>query len=75
MSIKTTTINDLRNLGIDNPNLSPQQRLALKNFDRYRSVELNKTLSEADFQKKYAQIQVIANLSPFQEFLKEKYCS
>ena len=67
------TINDLRESDFTGRPLSHQQRLALKNFDRYRIHELNQQLSEAAFHKRYTQIQVMANLSPFKEFLKEKY--
>lgn len=72
-STEIITINDLRDFDFTGQPLSHQQRLALKNFDRYRIHELNRQLSEEDFHKKYAQIQVMANLSPFKEFLKEEY--
>lgn len=72
-STEIITINDLRDFDFTGQPLSHQQRLALKNFDRYRIHELNQQLTESDFHKKYAQIQVMANLSPFKEFLKEKY--
>ena len=72
-STEVITINDLRDSDFSERPLSHQQRLALKNFDRYRIHELNQQLTEADFHKKYTQIQVMANLSPFKEFLKEKY--
>ena len=67
------TINNLRDSDFTGQQLSHQQRLALKNFDRYRIHELNQQLTEATFHKKYAQIQVMANLFPFKEFLKEDY--
>ncbi|OFY89901.1 MAG: hypothetical protein A3K10_09530 [Bacteroidetes bacterium RIFCSPLOWO2_12_FULL_31_6] len=67
------TINDLRDREYSNKELSPQERLAIKNFDRYRIIELNKQTSESKFHNKYLQIQVMANLSPFEEFLKENY--
>ncbi len=67
------TINDLRDKEYSNKELSPQERLAIKNFDRYRILELNKQPSESKFHNKYLQIQVMANLSPFEEFLKENY--
>ncbi len=67
------TINDLRDLDYANQNLSTQQRLALKNFDRYRIAELNNQSTENDFYKKYMHLQVMANLTPFDEFLKEIY--
>ncbi len=67
------SINDLRDFDYSGQPLSHQQRLALKNFERYRIYELNKQLSEEDFHKRYSQIQVMANLYPFKEFLKEEY--
>ncbi len=67
------SINDLREKYYQNVALSPNERLALKNYDRYRISELNKQTSEAEFHKKYMQLQVMANLSPFNEFLKEDY--
>jgi len=70
---KVITINHLRDSDFNGRPLSHQQRLALKNFDRYRNHELNQQLSETDFHKRYTQIQVMANLSPFKEFLKEEY--
>jgi len=66
------SINDLRELEYNNE-LETKQRLALKNFDRYRISELNSQISEENFHKKYMQLQVMANLSPFEEFLKEDY--
>lgn len=72
-STEIISINDLRDFDYSGQPLSHQQRLALKNFERYRIHELNQQLSEEDFHKKYAQIQVMANLHPFIEFLKEEY--
>jgi len=68
-----TSINDLRELDFTNVGLTPQERLALKNFDRYRIVQLNNQPSEKKFHAKYLQLQVMANLTPYQEFLKEDY--
>lgn len=69
----TVSINDLRDMDFKSQELSPQQRLALKNFDRYRIKELNNQVTEGAFNKKYMQLQAMANLSPFDEFLKEIY--
>jgi len=69
------SINDLREKDYKDIDLSPNERLAIKNFDRYRISELNKQLSEDKFHNKYMQLQVMANLSPFEEFLKEDYFS
>ena len=67
------SINDIRDLDYNNQDLSTQQRLALKNFDRYRISELNRQSSEDGFHRKYMQLQVMANLTPYVEFLKEDY--
>jgi len=67
------TINDLREKDYTNKELSTNERLALKNFDRYRIAELNKQVNEHAFNTKYLQLQVMANLSPFEEYLKETY--
>lgn len=69
------SINDLREKDYDNIDLLPNERLALKNYDRYRIAELNKQISEDKFHNRYLQLQVMANLSPFEEFLKEEYFS
>lgn len=73
----TISINDLKEIeyNIENSELSHQERLALKNFDRYRIQELNKQPNETAFNKKYLELQALANLAPYQEFLKEKYFS
>ena len=72
--IKTfLTINDLRDKDYSNKDLAPNERLALKNFDRYRISVLNSQVTEDAFHKKYLQLQVMANLNPFEEFLKECY--
>ena len=63
------SINDLREKYFDQIELSTNERLALKNYDRYRTSELNRQTSE----NKYLQLQVMANLSPYEEFLKEAY--
>ena len=67
------SINDLRDKDYENVDLSTNERLALKNYDRYRIAELNKQTSEKNFHNRYMQLQVMANLSPFEEFLKEDY--
>ena len=67
------SINDLREKDYQNIDLLPNERLALKNYDRFRITELNKQVSKDKFHNKYMQLQVMANLSPFEEFLKEIY--
>lgn len=67
------SINDLKEKEYSNEDLSHEQRNALKNFDRYRISQLNNQPSEKAFQCKYLQLQAMANLSPYSEFLKEEY--
>lgn len=71
----TVSINDLREMEYKDETLSPSQRLAIKNYDRYRITELNKQTSEENFHRRYFQLQVLANLAPYEEFLKENYFS
>jgi hypothetical protein len=69
------SINDLREKDFDQLEMSTNERLAIKNYDRYRISELNKQTSEQRFHNRYLQLQVMANLSPYEEFLKESYFS
>jgi hypothetical protein len=68
-----TSINDLRDKEFSGTKLSGEERQALANFDRYRIRILNAQTEESKFHYKYRQIQVIANLSDWKEFLKEDY--
>ncbi len=67
------SINDLRERDFKDETLNPNERLALKNFDRYRLTILTKTSDDTAFHQNYTKIQVKANLSPYTEFLKEEY--
>lgn len=67
------SINDLKEMEFNQKELTPQQHLALKNYDRFRVKKLNAQQSEFDFQKTYMQLQAMANLSPYDDFLKEDY--
>lgn len=71
--LKFKSINDLRELEYNNIDLETNQRLALKNFDRFRISELNNQITEKKFHNKYLQLQVMANLTSYEEFLKEEY--
>ena len=68
-----TSINDLRDVEYRGSALNQKQKIAVKNYDKFRITELNKQISETDFHKKYLFLQVLANLSPYEEFLKEDY--
>ena len=69
------SINDLRDKEYSNQPLSHEERIALKNFDKYRVKCLSQKKTEKEFHNSYQQLQVLANLSPYQEFLKEEYYS
>ncbi len=68
------SINDLRDLEFNKEDITPRQRLAIRNFERYRLKVLNDCRNENAFHKNFQQLQVMANLSPYEEFLKEEYC-
>ena len=67
------SINDLRDKEFSGTKLSPEERFALSSFDNYRLKILNTQENESDFHQHYRQLQVIANLSDWREFLKEDY--
>ncbi len=67
------SINDLREKEFNGEKLSTEEWQALKNFDRFRISELNNQTSDMEFHKRYREIQVMANLGDYKEFLKEKY--
>ena len=66
------SINDLREKHEGGP-LNDEEKTALLNYDNYRIRNLNSATDEEDFHSKYRLLQVLANLSPYQEFLKENY--
>lgn len=67
------SINDLREKEYSGEKLSNKERQALIAFDKYRIAILNRQESEDDFHKKYLEFQTMANLTPYEEFLKETY--
>ncbi|MCC6370113.1 MAG: hypothetical protein IT236_03805 [Bacteroidia bacterium] len=68
-----TSINDIRDKELCGIKLNHEEKAALANFDRYRINILNAQQKEEDFHYKYRQLQVIANLSDWREFLKEDF--
>jgi hypothetical protein len=68
------TINDLRDQE-QSGTLGELERAALSNYEKYRIKKLNEALDEEDFQNKYKLLQAQANLSPYDEFLGDKYQS
>jgi hypothetical protein len=69
----TTSINDLRDKEFSGIKLSAEERFALSNFDRYRINILNSQEDEDKFHNQYRQLQVIANLTDWREFLKDEF--
>jgi len=67
------SINDLRDKEFSGAKLNPDEKAALSNFDRYRLNVLNSETNEEVFHYKYRQLQVIANLSDWKEFLHENF--
>ncbi len=67
------SVNDLRDKEFSGQRLSPEERKALNNFDKYRIRILNSSSDEEVFHNNYRQLQVIANLGDWREFLKEEY--
>lgn len=70
---KLHSINDLREKELSGEQLSADEKKALANFDKYKISELNKQTDDTSFHKRYRELQVIANLGNYEEFLKEKY--
>lgn len=67
------SINDLRDRDFSGQKLSAEERKALENFDHYRLQVLNDQKDEESFHAAYRQLQVIANLGDYREFLKPEY--
>ncbi|MBC7863178.1 MAG: hypothetical protein IAF38_09400 [Bacteroidia bacterium] len=67
------SVNDLRDKEFSGQRLAPEEKQALNNFDRYRIKILNSSSDEETFHNNYRQLQVIANLGDWKEFLKGDY--
>ena len=67
------SINDLRDKEFSGVYLSEEEKTALKNYDNYRITLLNAQEDDDSFNKTYRQLQVIANLGDWKEFLKADY--
>jgi hypothetical protein len=67
------SITDLREKEFNGEPLTVKEKQALKNFDHFRISELNAQQSETEFHKRYQEIQVMANLGSYEEFLQAKY--
>ena len=69
------SINDLRDKEFGGIRLTAEEKFALSNFDKYRIHVLNCQTDEEKFHYQYRQIQVIANLNNWREFLSEDFSS
>ncbi|MBK6832957.1 MAG: hypothetical protein IPG89_01265 [Bacteroidetes bacterium] len=67
------SVNDLRDREFSGEKLSAEEKTALANYDAYRISVLNAQENDEDFHAAYRQLQVIANLGDWKEFLKEQY--
>ena len=67
------SIGDLKNKLASGVRLSVEEKTAVSNFERYRAHILNSEKDENKFENKYKQLQVIATLGDWREFLKELY--
>lgn len=70
---KQITINDLREKEFRGERLTEEETIALSSFDKFRIDELNRQVSDDGFQKMYRHFQVMANLSPYEDFIRGKY--
>jgi len=72
--VSMVTINDLKELEYNKSDITPQQRLSIRNFDRFRYQTLTHITSEEKFHEEFQRLQVLANLNNYEEFLKDEYC-
>ncbi len=67
------SIGDLKDKLAAGTKLTYEEKTAINNYERYKANILNAEMDEARFQNKFKQMQVIANLGDWREFLKEEY--
>lgn len=67
------SINDLSEKEFNGERLAAKEKQALINFDRFRLDVLNAQTDDMAFHKRYQELQVMANLGDYTEFLNEKY--
>jgi hypothetical protein len=65
----TMSINDLRDREFNGEPLTADEQKALRNYDRYRIDQLNGITNDREFHERYRQLQVMANLGDWQDFL------
>jgi hypothetical protein len=69
----TLSIMDLREKEFNGEPLTMKEKQALVNYDAYRIAELNAQTNDRAFNTRYRELQVMANMESFDEFLKPKY--
>jgi hypothetical protein len=67
------SVNDLRDKEFSGHKLSIEEKRAIRNYDNYRIKVLNAQTDEDAFHNTYRQLQVVANLGDWKEFLKSDY--
>ncbi len=67
------SVNDLHEKEFAGNKLSAEEKQAIKNYNNYRIKLLNSQEDEEAFHKIYRQLQVVANLGDWKEFLKPEY--
>ena len=63
------SVSDLQDRYFDGDKLTDEEAKALSNFNAYRIEYLQEAKSEEDFEERYFELQVKANLSSYTEFL------
>lgn len=63
------SINDLRDREFNGEKLTDEEYLALHNYDRFRLDELNAQSNDMAFHERYRQLQIMANLADWHDFL------
>jgi hypothetical protein len=67
------SVNDLHEKEFSGLKLSAEEKQAITNYNNYRIKLLNSQEGEEAFHKVYRQLQVVANLGDWKEFLKPEY--
>ena len=67
------SVNDLHEKEFAGQKLSTEEKQAIHNYNNYRIKLLNSQEDEETFHKVYRQLQVVANLGDWKEFLKSEY--
>ena len=70
---ETICINDLHDKETHNEKLSGEEMQAILNFDRFRLSELSKVKNDLEFNARFCELQIMANIADYKEFLKEEY--